>query len=679
MEQPVSQDPSALPEVKLDYAKVLSDVQDREKDIHDKWVKEAEDIFAIYLGGMGKQELKAPFNILYSNTEIIVPAVFSKKPTANVMRRWDEQRADVPAKAMQRMLSFGMDSNIPSYPDFMTAIEDAVLDAALPGQGQARLRIVNSLPVIDYVQWKKYIWGFCERWEDKPWEAFRADMKPRDALKMLGIPEGTPGDESDAQKFLSTAGTNENVSDQDSQTKEKKPETVAVYELWNKQTRMVDFLCDAWPGKCMKSVEDPLKLENFFCTPPKPLFFVHSTTDTLPKPLYNLYKEQAEQLNTLTRRIKRVTQAIQVRGLYASQVTDIPKIFEGEENSLIPTEVSGGIMRMEKGLDSYIWMVPIDKYVVVLKELIAVREQVKSTIYEILGIGDILRGVSKASETLGAQQIKDKWGSLRVNKARERTTEFIRSLLRLMGEGAAKHTPADLWAKVTGMPLATPMQADVMQNGPNPQPVPQQDTWDSVLTVLRDDLTRAYTIDIEPNSSVDSQVTTEQEDAQGLMTALGQALNGLSSLAQQGPEGFEAAKAVLIGVAGKFQLGQEIEPQLRAIKPPQAAPNPEMQKKEQDLAKKEQDLGTREQQLSEQEANLKTINDQMEKLLDEIANQQKGVSRDRQDLIREHKNLVAELANQTDAAVLKIEAAGLKVDKARIAAQKPQQPQKRPA
>ena len=42
------------------------------------------------------------------------------------------------------------------------------------------------------------------------------------------------------------------------------------------------------------------------------------------------------------------------------------------------------------------------------------REQIKAVIYELTGLSDIARGASKASETLGAQQLKSQWGSIRL-------------------------------------------------------------------------------------------------------------------------------------------------------------------------------------------------------------------------------------------------------------------------
>jgi hypothetical protein len=61
----------------------------------------------------------------------------------------------------------------------------------------------------------------------------------------------------------------------------------------------------------------------------------------------------------------------------------------------------------------------------VLKELYAQRDQLVQAIYEISGISDVLRGSTDAQETLGAQQIKANFGSLRL-KERQKAEEARR-------------------------------------------------------------------------------------------------------------------------------------------------------------------------------------------------------------------------------------------------------------
>lgn len=620
---PAGGDPAVLPEVS--YSKLFAKVTEREKDLKDKWIDKAERAWKIYSGDSSDD---TPFNILYSNTEIIVPAVFSQKPIPDVRRRFDRQKADQPAAAMQKMLEFCLDTNLPSFPNFMTVVEDAVLDAALPGQGMIRVRLVNELATLDYVSYKKFTWGFCERWEDLSWIAFRYDMLPEDVIRTF------PALSEDDKKTIRTKGSGEDF-DKDSSTGEKKPATIAVYEHWDKATKCMTVISDCLSSHLLEKREDPLGLENFFPIPRKPLNFVHCTTDTLPRPLYRLYLQQAEELNEITRRIHRVSRAIKIRGMYAGQLPELAKIFEGQENTLIPSESPSQVLNMDKGLEAYIWLIPVERFITVLQTLFTIRDQIKGTIYEILGIGDILRGVSKASETLGAQELKDKWGSLRINKTRERTSEFIREGLRLLAEVSAKHTPPELWAKITGMEFKLPVEAESLaQSG---QPPPPGETWQTVLQVLQDDLSRAYTVDVELNSTVDAEATSEKGEMSQFMEAIGSAMQAMTPLATMGPEGFETMKVILAAIVGKFRLAPDIVQRIEALPVPKGmqGPPPEIQQMKEDLDKQKEEQDAREQGFAKDE---QMINEQMlqiKTLSDSLKNQQEAVKSDRQEFLRD--------------------------------------------
>lgn len=645
------------------YKELFEKVQSRERVLQDKWIKKAAEYYEIYEGCKPDE---TPFNILFSNTEILAPAVLSQKPTARVLRRWDDSRADIPAKAVQRMLTFCMDTNLPSMPDFMTCLEDSVLDATVPGQGLIRVRLLSSIACLDLVLWNKFIWGYCARWEDCPWIAFRHDKTPTEVIESFQIEDPLV-----IAKLKSSASSEET----DPTTDEKRPATIAVYETWVKKDKVIHWLCDAIDTCCLTTDPDPFGLENFYPIPPKPLTFVHSTTDTLPRPLYNLYKQQAQELNEITIRLRKIIRALKVRGIYAANISDIPKIFEEDDNVLIPSEAASQVLMDGKGLDSKIWLLPIDKLIIVTKELYEARERVKSTIYEILGIGDILRGVSKASETLGAQQIKDKWGSLRVNKARNRTSEFVCEGLRLLAEVAVKKTPPEMWAAVTGMDLASPVETGAGVVGG--QQLPPDQTWPGVLATLQNDLKRAYIIDVETNSTVDSEATQDKQETIEFMNAFGQAMSGLEKLMMSSPEGFEAGKSVLLGVVNKFKLGEEVSPLLMKLKPPQRGLTPEQQKAQADLQKAQQDLQKREQALVADEQALKDLTASAGEASSEVKQATEALQRDREALRKEQDFLSREIYIQKQEALLEIKTAAMDAQaKALQVKQSQQQPRK---
>lgn len=655
-----------------EYAKLLEKVESRFTFLHDKWHKNGQIAWDIYTG----DQTGIPFNILYSNTEILVPAVYSKKPTARVLRRWDDSRADMPARISERMLSFLMDKNLPSYPPFMTVVEDAVLDAALPGQGMVRVRLVNDLACLDYVRWDRFVWGFCARWEDCPWEAFAIDMSPKAVLKQFGQ-KMTP---SQKATFEAQARASSEESDKaEEQNKEKDGHTVRVWELWNKDDGKLYFLCKEAEDSLLDIQEDPFGLEGFFPNP-SPLTLLHSTTDTIPRPLYRLYEEQAEELNELTRRLKRIVKAIRVRGIYASGLDDLDKMFsQDDDNVLVPSTAAAQVMMNGKGLDASIWLMPVDMLVKTAKALYEARESVKATIYEILGIGDILRGVTKASETLGAQEIKDKWGSLRVNKARERVSTFIRDGLRLMLEVSAKKSPPEAWAGVTGVNL--PSAQDILTaqqqyqmtaqqaqaTGQQPPPPPQlPPSWEQILKTLRDDYQRAYIVDVETNSTVDAEVSGEKQDLAEFLNALGQSLQGFREIMTSSPEGWALGIKVLTAAAAKFQLGQDVLEEIKKLPAPQQQSNPEAQKQMEQAQKMMQEAQKRGEDVAKEEGVLKDSRAELDKLLATLKGQMDEIQARREQMRRDGDNIQKDIDIQLREAMLDLREAQSDIQMAQV-------------
>jgi hypothetical protein len=128
-------------------------------------------------------------------------------------------------------------------------------------------------------------------------------------------------------------------------------------------------------------------------------------------------------------------------------------------------------------------------------------------------------------------------------------------------------------------------------------------TLEDVLGLLRDDLHRAYRIDIETNSTVDEAATEDKELISDFMNALSQFLNGVAPLVEQGILPFDAAKAMMLAIVRRFRFGDEVEDQLKAMQAP-APKQPEdtgaAEKKQQaalDLQMKQADAAAQQQEL----------------------------------------------------------------------------------
>lgn len=166
---------------------------------------------------------------------------------------------------------------------------------------------------------------------------------------------------------------------------------------------------------------------------------------------------------------------------------------------------------------------------------------------------------------------------------------YTRDTLRMLLEISAKHFSPETFAQMTGLPFVTAEQkqqaqmmiqaAQSVNQQPDPQAVQLMNTpdWESVLELLKNDLQRAYRIDIETNSTIEAN---EQEDKQNIteaLTAMGQFLQGVTPMVEQGVMPFDAAKSMLLSIVRKFRFGTEVEEEIKTMQAPQPKPDPAVQ------------------------------------------------------------------------------------------------------
>jgi len=558
----------------------------REKDFR----KDGKRIREIYDGSKSEE---TPFNILFSNVETMAPALYSQVPRPVVQRRFKDEDpiGKAAATAGQRALEFMLDTNVDGYETFNDAMKCIVNDALLPGRGVAAVKYdatigkaedgtevkTAELVCADSRSWDRVFFGYARKWSKVPWVAFEEHMDLEAAETMFGSDiankiEFTVGEDNDDEDGK------EGNQPEERDTGERK--TALVYQIWDKANgRKVRYISPHYKEGYLKEADDPLELTGFFSIP-RPLQFIEKSNDLKPVAPYILYENQAKELNRLTRRINRIAEAIKARGIYDSSLGgDIENVMKADDNTLVPSDKSSSLAA-EKGLHNAIWFLPIQELVTTHEKLLIAREQCKQVIYEITGISDIIRGATKASETLGAQQLKSQWGTLRIKPKQGEVQRYARDMLRIMLEIAATKFSESTWAQMTGLPYATAQQMQQAQSiaqaaqmsGQPPPPeimrTLQQPTWEAVLSMLRKDTQRAYRIDIETNSTVEPEAVEDQKNIAELMTALGQFLNGVGPLVEKGVMPFEVAQTMMLSITRRFRFGSEIEDQVKAMKAP---------------------------------------------------------------------------------------------------------------
>lgn len=569
----------------------------------------------------GDKKDQYQFNILYSNTETMAPALYNTVPTPVVERRFKDEDplGKMACQVMQRSLKYLLDDGMAEYATFDELMKSAVLEALVPGRGVTRFKydaqikttartptdedsstsyesVSGELVCGEEVPWNRFLHGFAKKWKDVPWIGFEHFMTRPELVDHFGTELGNAIP----------------LNDVESEEDEKKADAAAadaqvahVYEIWDKKTKKVYFLCPQYDNSVLKKVDDPLGLSGFFPCP-RPLAFVQKINTLTPVTLYRFYEEQAKELNAVTVRINKLVRALKVRGFYDATVEGLDKLLEADDNTLLPAE-NVAALQQGQSLEKAIWLFPLDKLITVLQQLYLQRNQVKQTIYEITGIADIMRGSTSASETLGAQEIKNQWGTLRLKKSQKEVARYSRDCLRIMGEIAMTKLSVPTIKAMTGLPYPTGVekqQAQVVVGqaqaaGLPPPPELAQTaaapSFDEVVGLLRDDTSRSYRIDIETNSTVDAEATEDKQNIGELLNALAQFLNGVQPLVDAGALPFEAAQGMMLAIVRRFRFGPELEDQLKLMKPPAEKPDPAAQKAQADMQIQQLDMQAKQQ------------------------------------------------------------------------------------
>lgn len=581
-----------------------------------------------------RDKRKNSYNCLYANTSILFPVIYNTPPTPDVRKRWDKE--DKLGKAVSEVLSRSIVFNNDTT-NFDRQVRMDVLDMLICARGVSRVRYVPNLvqvgdtqqtgeesdetnlgheaqqgesfeelewetAPIEHVQWDEYLHGPGKTWDSIPWFAFKHNLTRRELEDRFGeigstVPLDSGPPPEDAKKYS------------DDQTFELF-QTACVWEIWDKETREVLWINFQMRTGPLKTEKDPYGFDQFFPVP-EPLIAIVDSDVQNPPSLFEMYQEQAEELDRISGRINRIVNAIKARGLYDPSLgTQVSELFRGEDNDLVPADQNIRVLQEAGGIDKFIWFAPLEMLMGVVAGLYKAREECKSVIYELTGIADIMRGSSDATETLGAQALKVAFGKGRVSDMQRNVQRYIRDLIRMQAQVISKRFqiptlqaitqkdyPTEAQYMATIAPMVMQYQQAAMQAAmtgqpapPPPQIPPKPETWEQIDQVLKSDEMRTFRIDIETDSTI---AATQQEDIEQMTVALNAVtatIEKLWPMVQAGALDFEAAKELILTVSRKFKFGSTLEDTLEQMKPPQPKADPEQGKAQADLQKHQMTL-----------------------------------------------------------------------------------------
>lgn len=524
-----------------------------------KWEARSQKIVKRYRDDNRSQHTNetAKFNILWSNVQTLIPAVYARLPKAAVNRRFGDN--DPVGRVASQLIERSLDFEIEHYSDFRSAMRHAVEDRFLGGRGVAWVRyephvVAQDMPddgyqvtedvdketgigagnegnastldggagmeaepqeeieyecaPTDYVHWKDFGHSVARTWEEVT-QVWRWVYMTREALiERFGEEVGN--------KIPLDAGpeTNKQYGQNNRDFTRAK-----ICELWDLETEKVYWFSKN-AGQIIDERDDPLGLEGFFpCA--KPLYATMTSDTLVPIPDFVLYQDQAQELDILTDRIDGLVKALRIRGVYdASQPALQRLLTEGDNNTLIPVDKWMGFSE-KGGLKGSIDILPIDQIAGALIQCYRARDEIKGQIYEITGISDIVRGQTSASETATAQQIKGQYAGLRLRSMQEDVALFASELIRLKAQIiCSKFQPQTIIAYAA---------AEQMSDA-DKQLVPQ------ALMLLKDKVLRNFRIEVAADSLVQIDENQTKRDRVEFLQAMGGFLTQALPMGQQSPE-----------------------------------------------------------------------------------------------------------------------------------------------
>ena len=522
-------------------------------------------------------------NLFWSTMKVLLSMLYARPPKADVSRTFQDYEDDVARVAgtmLQRILNRGFDDDVSEWD---AAVRQGIEDWLIVGLGQIWLRyevetepymieavldpmtgeelvpaqeaerITDEDTCCDYVYWEDFYWSPARVWPEVRWVARRVFMT-KDQL------EARFGEEIARIVPLGNRKQSDSVNDQ---TVKHDPWSKAeVFEIWCKDHRKVYWYARG-ADVILDVKDDPLGLDNFFPCP-KPVAANVTSSNFMPRADYIFAQDQFNELDEINTRITWLTRAAKVVGVYDKSADGIQRMFsQGAENQLIPVD-NWALFAERGGIKGQVDWAPIEQVVNAINQLRQYRQDKVMQIYEVLGISDVMRGSSKASETATAQQIKAQFGSTRVQLMQFYIADWISQALRIKAEIICKH-----W------------QPETIIRRSNIERTPDAPLAMQAIQLLKDEEMSEYRINIEADSMAALDWAAERDSAVQFMQGLGAFVSQVAPMAQQVPGAAPVLLSMLQWAVSKFRVSTQIESVLdqaitglkqQGIQPPQ--PNP---------------------------------------------------------------------------------------------------------
>ena len=561
------------------------------KEMQD-WQSSVDNIDKAYadLNTLRSQTRDREFALFWSNIQIIGPSIYARPPEPVVTPKFKDRRPlyRTASEFLERCTKISFD--MADIDQQMIAARD---DLAIAGRAAFWVRYEDGKDerlCYEHVDRKDFLHDPARYWDEVDWVANGAWMKPSEIDKRFGeAGKRLTGSKLRAEPVLHSA--------------EMEDTTIQIWEIWCKSED-----CVVWVAmdhdEVLERDKPHLKLDGFFPCP-RPAYATLKRRSLIPIPDMLYYKDQLEEVNTLTRRIHALAEAIKVRGFYAGggdlgAAVERAITMADDSQILLPVPALGELMARSGG-DPIVWM-PLEMIASTITGLIELRRQVIDDVYQVMGMSDIMRGMSEAGETLGAQRLKQQNSSFRVRDKQNELVRIARDIVRIgaqvVAEEFSKQTLEDMAqmdlptngditkqvkdikaqakealegvTKAAEEASASGQQVDPQQFEQQQMEIIQQSqaaleqagktvTIDQVLEFLKDEKLRPFVLDIETDSTIYPDEAAEKQARAEFMSVFSGGMPMMQAAAQMGPEALGLVGGVFKFALAPYRVGRELE------------------------------------------------------------------------------------------------------------------------
>jgi hypothetical protein len=314
----------------------------------------------------------------------------------------------------------------------------------------------------------------------------------------------------------------------------------------------------------------------------------------VPVPDVLQYRDQLEEINLLTGRIHALSDAVEVKGFYPAGGGEIAEAITTAVRLKTPGVVMVPISNWAAfggSKEIVIWL-PIEKIAETIAQLVTLRKEIINDIYQIIGLSDIMRGSTNPMETLGAQQLKSQYGSTRIKDKQQELVRLARDLVEItieiitekfddktMIEMSQTELPTNwqIQAQITRImtqarqAAMSPQGQQMMQAQPDQvqqiqqqvqaqiEKLKNQPTIDQVMQLIKDYRARAFTFDIETDSTIQADEQAEKQQRNEFTGVLSQLLPQLMQMVTTEPKSIELAGQILKFATAPYRAGRVME------------------------------------------------------------------------------------------------------------------------